>query len=95
MSLLGAIDFCADEHGVPLDALRRDAPPPTREAVVLNAAAKALRLRMLAPMIAADYRDGHPAASIRKGYGINHTDLYRTLAAEGVPLRYPALRGAT
>ncbi len=95
MSILGAIDFRADDHGVPLDALRRDAPPPTREAVAISAHARAVRLRMLAPMIAADYRDGHPVATIREGYGVNRDELYRTLAAEGVPLRYPALRGAT
>ena len=77
---------------VPLDALRRDAPPPRPAVTPVDPDARALRVQLLAPRIARDYRDGHPVAAIRAGYDLNRGELYETLHACGVPLRHPALR---
>lgn len=80
---------------VPLDALRRNAPPPRAVVAVVDPDARALRVRLLSPRIARDYRDGHPVAAIRAGYDLATGELYGVLRACGVPLRYPALRRGT
>lgn len=92
MTLCGA-DLPND--AVPLSALRRGPPPAPPSVTRVDPEARAQRVRLLSPRIAADYRDGHPAAAIRASYDLATGELYGVLRACGVPLRYPAPRRGT
>ena len=75
--------------GVPLSALRRDAPR-SPVVTVVDPGARATRVRLLAPRIVADYRDGVRVAAIVAEHGLAGRELYALLRACGVPLRHAA-----